>query len=197
VLLSFFWFPAFVFHSLIVVSLTFTANLWASFFKATIHLLSTEITMFSKQESAQLKKEFWTAFGQYMKPVPSAEGEKINWVNYKTGEKDIFFKMNADNKGATIAIEISHPDLVIQQIYFEQFQQLKSMLESSLQEEWRWSLHTRDETGKIISKIFKTLEDVSVFNKSDWPAIISFFKPRIVALDDFWSAAKYGFEALR
>ena len=32
--------------------------------------------MFSKQASSQLKKEFWTAFGLYMKPVPFAEGEK-------------------------------------------------------------------------------------------------------------------------
>ena len=51
--------------------------------------------MFSKQESSQLKKEFWTAFGLYMKPVPFAEGEKNNWVNYKTGEKHLAFRMDA------------------------------------------------------------------------------------------------------
>ena len=50
--------------------------------------------MFSRQEASQLRKEFWTAFGTYMKPVPSAEGEKVNWLNYKTGEKDVFFKMD-------------------------------------------------------------------------------------------------------
>ncbi len=46
--------------------------------------------MFSKQEASQLRKDFWTAFGLYMRPIPSAEGDKINWINYKTGEKDIF-----------------------------------------------------------------------------------------------------------
>jgi hypothetical protein len=30
--------------------------------------------------------------------------------------------------------------------------------------------------------------------RDDWPAIISFLKPRIIALDAFWSQAKYGFE---
>ncbi len=54
--------------------------------------------MFSKQDASKLKKEFWTAFGRYMKPVLSADGEKINWINYKTGEKDIVFKMDADSK---------------------------------------------------------------------------------------------------
>lgn len=154
--------------------------------------------MFSKQEAAQLKKEFWTTFGQYMKPIPSAEGEKVNWVNYKTGEKDIFFKMAADNKAAKIGIEIAHKDEGLQQLYFEQFQELKGILQSVLKEEWKWQLHhPEEETGRIISRIFTTEHGVSIFKRKDWPKLISFLKPRIIALDEFWSTAKYGFEALR
>ena len=81
--------------------------------------------MFSRQEASQLRKEFWTAFGLYMKPVPSSEGEKINWINYKTGEKNVIFKMDASNKEATIAIELTHQDKVIQQLYLDQFLELK------------------------------------------------------------------------
>jgi hypothetical protein len=40
--------------------------------------------MYPRNEAAQLKKEFWTVFGQYMAPVLSSEGEKISWGNYKT-----------------------------------------------------------------------------------------------------------------
>ncbi len=40
------------------------------------------------------------------------------------------------------------------------------------------------------------LNGVSIFNKEDWPQLISFFKQRIIALDQFWSTARYGFEAL-
>ncbi|MGN6618356.1 MAG: DUF4268 domain-containing protein, partial [Ilyomonas sp.] len=54
--------------------------------------------MYSKQEASQLRQEFWTVFGQYMLPVLSSEGMKISWTNYKTGEKNIYFRMNADNK---------------------------------------------------------------------------------------------------
>ena len=69
-----------------------------------------------------------------MAPVLSAEGEKVNWVNYKTGEKDIYFRMQADNKTASIAIELTHKDAGIQQLYFEQFAELKKLLEESLGE---------------------------------------------------------------
>jgi len=153
--------------------------------------------MFSKQEASQFRKEFWTAFGRYMKPIPSAEGEKINWLNYKTGEKNIYFKMGAEGENASITIEIAHANKEIQQLYFEQFQQLRKMLFDCLGEEWIWELHKPDQYEKITSRIYKEISSVSIFNKADWPALISFFKPRIVALDEFWSSAKYGFEALR
>ncbi len=153
--------------------------------------------MFSKQEASQLRKEFWTAFGQYMKPIPSAEGEKVSWINYKTGEKDIFFRMETGSKSAFIAIDIAHPDLEIQQLYYEQFVELKGLLHASLNEEWTWQLHATDDYGKVVSKIFKELNGVSVFNREHWPSLISFFKPRIIALDEFWSSVRYGFEALR
>lgn len=149
--------------------------------------------MYSKQQASQIREAFWTAFGKYMQPILSAEGEKINWVNYKTGIKNIYFKMQA-GKGGFISIDITHADLQEQKLVFEKFQQLRSLLENAVGEEWNWVSQVEDETGKIISRIYAELEDVNIFNKSDWPALISFFKPRILGLDEFWSNVKPGFE---
>ena len=152
--------------------------------------------MYSRREASQLKQAFWTAFGQYMLPVLSAEGDLINWINYKIGAKDIYFRMNADNKKATIGITLTHKDAELQALYFDQFKQLKKMLEDVLQEEWIWLLQATDEHGKQVSSIYTEINNVSIFNKVDWPQLISFFKPRIIALDAFWSNAKYAFEAM-
>ena len=152
--------------------------------------------MYTRQQAAQLRQEFWTTFGRYMAPVLSAEGEYINWINYKTGEKGIRFQMQADNKKASIAIEITIADKEIQQLYFEHFAQLKKIFTEIMQEEWQWVLHATNEEGKTISKIYKELHNISVFKKEDWPELISFFKRHIIALDTFWSNVKYSFEAL-
>ncbi|WP_439882514.1 DUF4268 domain-containing protein [Pontibacter sp. MBLB2868] len=153
--------------------------------------------MYTREQASQLRQAFWTAFGQYLAPHPSSDGLKINWVNHKTGLKDVYFRMQADKKTASIAIELTHPDPEIQELYFEQFLELKPLLHEYLGEEWEWELHTTDAFGKSISRIYKDLIGVSVFKKDDWPALISFFKPRIIALDDFWSGAQYSFDALR
>ncbi len=153
--------------------------------------------MYSKDEASQLKQAFWTAFGQYIAPQLSADGLRTNWVNYKTGIKHVYFKMQADKHSANIAIEISHPDAGIQELFFEQFMEFKTMLRSCQNEEWEWELHGQNEYGKTTSRIYKQLNDVSIYNKNDWPSLISFFKPRIISLDQFWSDAKYGFDALK
>jgi len=105
--------------------------------------------------------------------------------------------MQADNKKASVAVELTHKDTGLQALYFEQFQQLHTLLHEALQEEWIWQLHTHDEHGKSVSRIYIEKENVNIFKQNDWPEIISFFKPRIIALDAFWSNAKHVFEAMR
>ena len=153
--------------------------------------------MYSKQQASLLRQEFWTVFGQYMAPLASAEGTKINWINYKTGEKGIYFRMQAGNKKASIGIELSHADKELRHLYYEHFFQLKNLLHQAMQEDWEWLAETTDEHGKEISRIYKEITGVSLFNKEDWPVIISFLKRRMIALDEFWSTVKFNFEALR
>jgi hypothetical protein len=127
--------------------------------------------------------------------VPSAEGLKINWINYHTRVRDVHFRMDAGAKSAMISISLEHRDPGLQELFFEQFLELKELLHSTLEEEWEWQLHATVD-GRMISRIYKEISGVSVFNKNDWPELISFFKARIIALDSFWEDARYSFESL-
>lgn len=153
--------------------------------------------MFKREAASRIRQEFWTTFGKYMRPIPSAEGLKINWVNYHTGLKDVYFRMHAGPKAATISISVEHNDADIRDLYFEQFMEFKDLLHATLDEIWQWQRRASQEEDREISRIYSTLPGVSIFNRDDWPALISFFKPRIIALDVFWSDARYTFEALK
>ncbi len=151
--------------------------------------------MYSRQQASQLRQEFWTAFGQYMSPIMSAENESINWINYRTGQKNIYFRMQVDNRHTSIAIELTHPDKESRQLYFSRMKKWKHLLEEITSEQWTWASEVSDEQGKRLSRIFFQMQEVSVMNKSDWPKIISFLKPRIIALDAFWSQVKEDFRS--
>lgn len=150
--------------------------------------------MYSRQEVTRLKETFWTTFGRYMQPVVPADGERVNWVNYKTGIPGISFRMDADNTHASIAIVLAHKDDTIRAQHYAQLLQLQTLLHNELAEEWTWQENTTDEYGKSISRVGTSIHNISILKQEDWPALISFLKPRIIALDAFWSNVKYAFE---
>lgn len=150
--------------------------------------------MYTKEQTARQKQAFWTAFGKYMQPIPSAEGTPISWINYKTGIPGIQFKMDADHKTATVSIVLNHKDTALQSLQFDKLTQLKPIFLEALEgEAWDWKKHQIIEGGKTISTISKTLPGVNIHRQEDWPAIISFLKQRIIMLDAFWSLVKEGF----
>lgn len=153
--------------------------------------------MFKKEEASQIRHEFWTVFGRYMAPVPSADGELINWINYKSGFKDVHYKLETKRKSAIAGIYLTHPDLEIQEMFYQHFLEQKHILNDLTGYEWVWELQVTEDTGKIISRIYQEKKGLSVFNREHWPELISFFKSRIVALDEFWSMARYSFDELR
>ena len=152
--------------------------------------------MYTQQEASILRQRFWNSFGKYISPIPSSTGEKTNWINYRTGIKFINFKMDATEEGASIAIEMSHKDLAMQELYFNHFKTFKKPLEEILGEKWAWQLNAVDENGNAIARIYAGLADVNIHNENDWPKLIPFFKNRIMALDKFWNEYRDIFEML-
>jgi len=140
--------------------------------------------MYTKHETSKQKQAFWTSFGAYMKPVLSADGEKISWLNYKTGNKDIAFKMDVDRDRAILSIVTDTDPAVADRLF-----QLRPLFEESLgEQDWSWQRHASTTT------VSKELTGINIFQREDWPAIISFLKPRLMALDAWWSMARYQFE---
>ena len=153
--------------------------------------------MYSKAEASQIRQAFWTTFGQYMTPVLSAEGLPANWLNYKTGLKHVYFRLRADARHAYIGIGLTHPDAGIRELFYEQFRELRPLLHETLGEEWTWEPNAVDDNGLPLSRIYRETAPANIFRRDDWPTLISFFKPRLIALDAFWTDARYTFEELK
>ena len=150
--------------------------------------------MYSKQEASLLNEEFWTTLGQYMAPIKSFEGQKINWINYKTGVRNIRFVLAVENKVASVTIELSHNDPLAHEAAYEKFILLKPVLEQISGVNWTWEKIITDPHGRLVSMISLRKPKLSVLNKSDWPELISFFKNHLVSLDAFWCENKFIFE---
>ncbi len=152
--------------------------------------------MYTNAEASAIRQKFWTSFGMYMSPVPSATLEKVNWVNYKTGIKGISFKMDADKASAFVAIEIFLKDTMLQHQYFNIFNSFASKLEEVTGNDFQFDRDCFIEQKGNISRISIALKNVNVFKQDDWPTIIAFLKQHMIGLDAFWAAYKPAFELI-
>lgn len=105
--------------------------------------------------------------------------------------------MDVDKRQAYIGIQLTQKDSDLRDLFYEQLEELRGVLHASVEEEWIWDQEAVNALHQPISQVYTTLEGVNIFRESDWPQIISFLKPRVVALDEFWSMAKYHFEPLK
>ena len=141
--------------------------------------------MYSKEESKSLKKEFWTSFGVYMKKYNKLYHNKIRWVNYKTSCKDIYFRLDADKKGAYFSIDLQHREESMRALFYEQFTELKAVITDEFKSELIWEEFYSTPYGDF-SRIYCDLHSVSIFNKNNWQEMFQFLEQNIVNAHDFW-----------
>lgn len=142
--------------------------------------------MFTKDEKKKYTTDFWNSFGLYMKKYNKDFG-RIKWVNYRTNVKDIYFRLNMDNQKASVSIELQHKDDGIRSLIFEQFKELKVVLEDNFNGELSWNEVTFNHFNQPISSISEELQNVSIYNRDDWQKVFQFYELRMVGLHTFWT----------
>ena len=133
--------------------------------------------MYSKQESQQLKREFWVAF---------AEKYSRKWVLYDTKIKDFSFKFYVDNKKAQVLIDIEHRSDEKRLAYFEKLEALKNILEEEFITDLVFEKNYTLESSKTISRIWVEKSGVGFSNRNNWDAIFDFFFEKMNALEIFY-----------
>ncbi|WP_130735895.1 DUF4268 domain-containing protein [Flavobacterium sp. J27] len=133
--------------------------------------------MYSKEETLQLKKSFWTAF---------AEAYPRKWLLYNTKIKDFSFKFHIDNKKAQVLLEIEPKDDDKRTIYYEKVYSLKTILLEDFLEDAIFEPHFYLENGKEVSRIWVEKTDVSINNKDSWEKTFNFFYEKMDAFERFF-----------
>ena len=136
--------------------------------------------MFSREESKQIREEFWTSFG---KDFP------MKWLLYHTKLKEIQLKFTFTRKLAQVSIDISDQDELIKAYYFEKFLSLEKILKSEyLPEAILEAEYELPE--KVISRVYVELDGVSIHNKKDWPEVKQFLFQNMLKMEEFFKDFK-------
>lgn len=134
--------------------------------------------MFSKEESAALRKEFWTSYG---KSFPR------KWLLYDTQIKGFSFKFVADKKQALVCLDIESNDKNKNELLFEQILDIKSnLLEDYLPDAVFDELYPVA-NGKLIHRVYVTYNgDFNIHNKNTWRGAFLFFNEAMHQFEEFY-----------
>lgn len=143
--------------------------------------------MLSKSERQTLNTEFYTALGTIMRGSDSEFSKKVRWTNYRTNVKDIYVRLEADNKGAYFFIDLQHKDEEVRMLIWEQLTELKVLLQNEFTKELIWHPRFYKEDGRQICRVEARFEGGSLYDKSTWPDLLGFLKSKLLAFDRFWA----------
>ncbi len=133
--------------------------------------------MFSKEESKQIRQEFWTNFG---KEYPR------KWLLYNTKIKDVTLKFTFTSKKAQVSVDIEPYDEVIRGYYYDKFISLKNILTTEYIEDIVYDKSYQLDNGKIISRLYIEQTQVSVYNKNSWEKAMLFLAQNMEKLEKFF-----------
>lgn len=152
--------------------------------------------MRSRDETRTLHQEFYHGFGQRMKRHVSADGARVRWTTYRTGLRDVYFRLDADGRVARVCIDLQHTDAGIRALFFEQFAEFRPLLEDALGPGVVWHQAHYLPSGKEIARIEVIAGGLNLYNRMHWSRLWDFFEEKLLALDDFWVDVREVFYAL-
>jgi len=143
--------------------------------------------MFKKEEEKQIRLDFWQELNVQFQNMRGAHGNKVSWTNFNTRIRHLYFRMEADQNGARLCIDLQFPDADIRGIFYEQFQEFEEKLTSIYGKALKWYPVFDHSNGKTISRIAVEQEGTNLFRRSDWPEMQQFLLTQFKALEKFWA----------
>ena len=142
--------------------------------------------MYKKEEVTAFKTQFWSEFKVHMSATRSADGSRMNWLNYPSGIKFIHIRTDADESGARLCFDIQAKDAGVRSIFWEQMQELKIVMESEMGTDGIWIEDCRSAAVPHFSRIMWELNGVSIFHSDDYNEMFTFLEDRLVHFDAFY-----------
>jgi hypothetical protein len=138
--------------------------------------------MYSKEEFKQLKKDFWTKFGQFTQLKRERLGLSKKWMLYKTGLKGLELKFDLDENSCFVALEIDNSSPFAHD-YFNKIQILKTEITSQSEDELLEDIIQK--AGRIITRYYFERSGLNIKNQAHWPEIFSFYYSHMIILETF------------
>ncbi len=143
--------------------------------------------MYSKEEAAKIRKEFWIAFDVYSRKYLGAHRK---WLLYDTGIKDFLLKFEINRSYARVLLSIENKSEDKRFDVFVKLKEYELLYTDILGEDWIWNEQLILENEKEVCAVYKQLENVNIYKKENWTEIFDFFAIEMMKLEESFEEVK-------
>lgn len=140
--------------------------------------------MYSKDETRQLRKDFWIVFARRCEIVPELQYRKKKWVLYDTGLSGIDLKFDVTRSEALVMIEVNSRLESRRLEIFEALQKYSKFLEEGFAGPLEWDFCFVRESGQEVCRIYTSLQNVDLHRQNQWPDIFNFLIENMLLLEN-------------
>lgn len=142
--------------------------------------------MFSKEEEKALRSAFWGTLTTKAQKHRSVSGRRINWFKYPTGLNDIYIRVEADQHGCRVCIDMQFKNDGIRELFYEQFLETKTVFENTIGSPIIWNPHYKHPYGTEVARISMENNSTNLFKQEDWPEMHGFIINHLRKVDAYW-----------
>lgn len=139
--------------------------------------------MYSKEEKKSLRIEFWQKFKVYSNKRRLRLKNPGGWLMDNTEIKQLNLKFDFTETEALVAIDIDTKNLDKRILLWEKLEGLKAIIVEKIPDNVVWEFDYSISESKTISRIYVKLTDVSIYNKTCWKQVFSFFFANMYPLE--------------
>ncbi len=142
--------------------------------------------MFTKDEEKAIKGAFWGTLTQKIQKYRSVSGRRVNWFKYRTGLNEIFVRVEVDQYGCKVCIDLQFKNDGIRELFYEQFLETKTVFENTMISPVKWHPNYEHGYGTVVSRVSVENDTTNLYRQEDWPEMHEFIITHLRRVDEYW-----------
>ncbi|BAX80375.1 DUF4268 domain-containing protein [Labilibaculum antarcticum] len=143
--------------------------------------------MYTKEESKEIKIQFWDGFKRYSKE----KGRKMtSWVLRGTQIKEVQLKFDLNEDGAFVILQVDSKLESKRHSVFERFEMYKPVIADACGADLKWEKDYFIKGFKDVGMIYYHLDGASIYKKEEWESYFEFMFSKMSILEEAYLDVK-------
>lgn len=138
--------------------------------------------MFSKEETQNMRHEFWHKLESKTRRLPGQNGKPKKWIGERTGIRGLDLRFDVNREFAMVAMEINPTGSEKKAELWQKMQNCKTLFEKTFGGPLTWEENYIKEAGDSVIRIYVKTEG-DMYNKEKWSDMIYFLIDNMIRME--------------